>query len=294
MPKRIKSHVTGDIAVAHVTRVFNECGWACESIEKDYGEDLFVQTCHNDEIDHFKIWVQVKGTENIERFKSKKYGYSLSVSFEHAIKWIRSLDLVLAILYDVRQNYGLYSLPKWCINQWNLYMLEEKKSRLLFPEKWIFNVDSAVEIRWRACIDYYTTLLNNAINHDAKYLRQGENSEKIEKRSHQRIILLTFDILRGLGIIGDDRIDPTFVDYYKNALENISADMKNDSINQVNQTASLLAFMGKLDDLAPGVGATSEIMEECSKASLQWLAGLSETDSSEWQEICKIIEQIQK
>ena len=292
MPKRTESHITGDIAASRVMQIFSECGWACESIEKDYGEDLLVQTSHDGDVDHFKIFIQVKGTKNIERFKSKKHGYSISVSFDHALKWIRSLDLVVVVLYDIKKDYGLFSIPKWFIDQWDLYMLENKKSRLIFPEELAFNRKSAEKLRWIAWIDYYTTLLNNAVNHDAKFLGQEMDVLEIDKEIRKRIALITFDILRDLNVIGENRIDPIFVKYYKNALRNISKDMTKDSLSIKNQTASLLAFMGKLNDLAPGVGATAVIMEECSIACLQWIASLSETNPDEWHKICRMLEKI--
>jgi len=56
------------------------CGFAAEVVHNDYGEDLFVQTKLSDVVDPHRMWIQVKGTEDISRFTTKKHGMQLKIS----------------------------------------------------------------------------------------------------------------------------------------------------------------------------------------------------------------------
>lgn len=68
MPKRPHSHRVADQAVNRVESIFVNCGWACDRIQHDYGEDLLIQTALKDEVDPHRIFVQVKRTTDIQRF----------------------------------------------------------------------------------------------------------------------------------------------------------------------------------------------------------------------------------
>jgi len=65
MPKRTQSHVTADIAVTRVTSIFTELGWACQTVQHDYGEDVFVQSAIDESVDPFRLWGA--GKRNKER-----------------------------------------------------------------------------------------------------------------------------------------------------------------------------------------------------------------------------------
>ena len=101
MPKRPHSHRVADQAVNRVESIFVNCGCACDRIQHDYGEDLLVQTALNDEVDPLRIFVQVKGTTDIQRFRNKGLAYSLGVPKPLAQRWARSAELVVIVLWDV-------------------------------------------------------------------------------------------------------------------------------------------------------------------------------------------------
>lgn len=63
MPYRPIRHQISAKAVVKVCDVWTDIGTAVEEIQRDYGEDLLVQTCLNGKMDSSRIWVQVKGVQ---------------------------------------------------------------------------------------------------------------------------------------------------------------------------------------------------------------------------------------
>jgi hypothetical protein len=63
MPYRPIQHQISSKAVAKVCDIWSNTGAAVEEIQRDYGEDLLVQTCLNEKLDASRIWVQVKGVQ---------------------------------------------------------------------------------------------------------------------------------------------------------------------------------------------------------------------------------------
>jgi hypothetical protein len=158
MPKRTDTHVIADIAVNDVQKIVAECGWASESVYNDYGEDLLVQTSHKQEMDSFKMWIQVKGTRNLKRFRSKRWGYSLKLSKDHIAKWLRTIDPVIIVLWDVNTKSGLWCLPHKAFEKGLLHKTKEGKIRIVFPVKQVFDIRGLHEIVWDARIEHYNTL----------------------------------------------------------------------------------------------------------------------------------------
>src|SRR5689334_2501887 len=134
MARRTDSHVVADLALNRVIQICGECGWACEVVHKDYGEDILVQTSYKGVIDHYRIWVQVKGTRNIHRFYSKAHGYSLMVPTQQMLKWVRSKEITVVILWDVESDFGLWTMPGDSTDDWDIYTTSAKKIRLQFQD----------------------------------------------------------------------------------------------------------------------------------------------------------------
>jgi hypothetical protein len=155
MPKRTDQQVVSDMALSRVRNVFSDCGWASEVVHNDYGEDLLVQTSYYGLMDSFKIWVQVKGTNDLEQFQTKKYGYSIRVSLEHAFKWARSQDLVAVILWDVNTNRSLWGIPKDDLDEWSWRNFDSKSVRLRFRQGAPFDIAAAQKLCCEARIAHY-------------------------------------------------------------------------------------------------------------------------------------------
>lgn len=267
MPRRPDSHVVADIALNRVKTICGDNGWACDVVHSDYGDDLLVQTSHEDLVDHFKIWIQVKGTRDINRLRKKSGGYSIQVSLEHALKWARSKDLVVVVLWDVERDLGYWTVPKACVDEWNLYTADSRTSSLHFSETAVFDAAQAGFICWLARIDHYATLVNNAIVVDQE--RQIARSLDVEfDSSHSsRVPLLGFDFLRVVGVTAQV-LDETYLTYHRNAVANIRREEPDKSDEEINRMAATLALLGRVDDVAPGCGLPSPLMNVCVDVAL--------------------------
>jgi hypothetical protein len=111
-------HRTADQASIAVQAVIADAGFAVEIIHNDYGEDLLVQTSHADEVDASRLWIQVKGTTAMARHR-RRFGCAHPVGFKHAIKWARSSDPVVVVLWDVAASVGYLSHPKAQVEAWH-------------------------------------------------------------------------------------------------------------------------------------------------------------------------------
>jgi Domain of unknown function (DUF4365) len=97
MPSRPTQHETADKALIAVERIFAECGYATQRVYPDYGEDLVVQTTLRGRVDPNRIWVQVKGTLDWDKYRTAD-GFRIRVKADTALKWARSADLVVRSL----------------------------------------------------------------------------------------------------------------------------------------------------------------------------------------------------
>jgi hypothetical protein len=82
--------VIADIAINHVEAVLLSKGWAVERIERDYGEDLLVQSTHAGIVDPFKILIQVKGSRAAPR-------RTIAFDMFHLWRWRNNSELVVLV-----------------------------------------------------------------------------------------------------------------------------------------------------------------------------------------------------
>ncbi len=205
MPKRPTQHVIADRAASAVSTVIADAGFAVETVQSDYGEDLLVQTSLNGEMDASRIWVQVKGTAQIAKYCSADGNWTYSVSVEHSRRWRRTADIVLIVLWDVKHGHGRYAISR---------NLDDgaKSAVARFDPSQRFDTTAMVRIGWLARIGRYCDLLMTA-------KASGEFERELEGRpptkARERMVGLACDLLCDLGALSkgaDDRIrcDPDF------------------------------------------------------------------------------------
>jgi hypothetical protein len=199
VPKRPTQHVIADRAVAAVSTVIADAGFAVETVQSDYGEDLLVQTSLNGEMDASRIWVQVKGTAQISKYCSADGSWTYSVSVEHSRRWRRTADMVLIVLWDVKQGHGRYAISR---------DLDDgaKSAVARFDPSQRFDATAMVRIGWLARIERYYDLLMTA-------KATGEFEQELEggppTKARERMVGLASDLLCDLGALNkgaDDRI----------------------------------------------------------------------------------------
>jgi hypothetical protein len=278
MPLRPEKHVTGDIALNQVIDVCIRSGWACEVVHKDYGDDLLVQTSINENVDPFKIWIQVKGTKNIDRYRRKNGGYKYPLPYDHAFKLIRSKDLTIVVLWDVTRSIGYWNNPRVSIDQWEMYLGPDEIVKLRFSDDLVFDTDQAQLIGWRARIEHYAILVSHASISDFWVTELSDEASSNRNKFREQTILLAHDFLRIIGVLDDKYLDQTFLEYYENAMRNIENKGEFPDFEERRRLAAGLAMMGKLNDIAPGAGMPAMMIELMTQISAGFIVGLDDPE----------------
>jgi hypothetical protein len=263
MPNRSHTHVISDRAVSSVMAIINECGFAVETVHHDYGEDLFVQTKLDTQVDPHRIWIQVKGTEDPSRFITKKDGLHLKISEDHAFRWIRSPELVVVVLWDVRANKGWWSLPSTSLSEWSIRVECNVGPRLPFAENAVFNRAAMERLAWFSRIDHYHGLIVKAEAAMADAAHMG--------RVHSnRLLLICFDFLRILDIIQDECICHEFLNDYRNCLSKGLPNWDETEDGPVEKGILALLLLTRINDLCKH-GLPISIVENCTQLLYEML-----------------------
>src|SRR5216683_4741955 len=146
MPKRPKSHQIADTAVTRVSRVFHAAGFVCERNIGDYGEDLIVQPIHQDVVDPFKMYVQVKalgkGTRGGARSRSN---FTRTFPRDHIRKWIRSPELVIVAFWLERSDVIYFAVPARQWTEWRLHEFPRSAIPIVIRIQDVLTTESAVQ-----------------------------------------------------------------------------------------------------------------------------------------------------
>ncbi|MFD8721983.1 DUF4365 domain-containing protein [Streptomyces sp. NPDC059629] len=153
MPRRPAQHRIASLAVASVRRVWNAHGHAVDEIKEDYGEDLLVQTCLNGRMDASRIWIQVKGTEK-DCLNVRRGLPSIRVKAEQILRWARSADLVIVVLWDVKNDCGWFMPPQQSFNHVQLRRLPDSHFTLRFSRDLAFDSEAVERLAWAARIEH--------------------------------------------------------------------------------------------------------------------------------------------
>lgn len=107
-PKRPQSHQTGDIAKNQLMELFSSQGWIVDPVISDYGDDLHVQLTEGDNLIPVRIYAQIKGTNNIQKFK-KENSYKIpNLKRTSIIHWLNSDEITVIILWNTKTKSGFY------------------------------------------------------------------------------------------------------------------------------------------------------------------------------------------
>lgn len=142
----------GAIAATRVRNVWETAGAAVEEIKSsDYGEDLLIQTSWKGVMDDSRIWVQVKGHEEIRiNSRTGNPAPQRRISVGHAVRWFSSADLVVIIQWDLKRDIGWYALPIYQIDPIELTLSGQQTTSIHFDGGCIFDVESANSLAWMA------------------------------------------------------------------------------------------------------------------------------------------------
>lgn len=246
MPERAKQHIVADQATTAVAALLAEAGHAVERVLNDYGEDLLVQTSHAGQMDASRLWFQVKGTQDIAGHRRKGGGLQISVSKDHAIRWVRSTDLVVIVLWDVVGGTGWFALPRQQIDHWNQVSTARITTTIHFADSDQLTLRAAKRLAWESRIDHYRYLILSARDIDAEAEEDG--------RASSRWVLVALEFINLLGITerrwkeaDEHRIRAEFRDTFKRYLE--QALEKDDDLEKATDAAAVLTILYSLSEI---------------------------------------------
>lgn len=217
MTQRPRSHEISSLAVSSVMREWIKSGAAVEEVQNDYGEDLLVQTSLNGGMDECKIWVQVKGKENVRISSKTGKPAPVQVSHSHALRWTSTTDLTIVTLWDVSRDIGWYAIPKDWLNYSSTLVSQKRHIGIPFHKDDHFNSTAAAKLTWRARIQHANQLIMNS----SESFRIAGDVDSIElmKQANAEAKATAFMFLIRAGILNDGKPSRAFTDQVKKTLE---------------------------------------------------------------------------
>jgi hypothetical protein len=233
-----------------VRDLFIADGHAVEEIERDYGEDLLVQTSLRGLVDPCRLWVQVKGTEVMARHR-RGDDYAVRVSPQHVKKWISITDLMVVVLWDVVERRGFWTLPRRELGWAAESPRGSHDLRLPLPQSQRLDAAAVNRLVWEARFESYATRIAQII------VAESFNPVKATADFPQAFMipewsrhLVMIDLLEDMRVIDADGLRAPYATLWRNAW-NAGAHV-HDALER-HVTASTRMFEKAIDDVAPGV-----------------------------------------
>jgi hypothetical protein len=96
------------------------------------------------------------------------------------LRWSRSADMVVVVLWDVTNHRGWYTAPQGQYDHMHLTELETGKIPLRFDRSREFNAESVEVLSWRAYIDHVDWYMRDALS--------WLEGEEVDQFSHESLI----------------------------------------------------------------------------------------------------------
>lgn len=185
MAKRDRNHKIGSRGEWWARGVFEDEGYACSSIDPDYGEDFFVFGESDGIIEPFKIFVQVKSSEQTDVYPSHWTVYEDPLTVRN---WVLGNELVVLLRYNLSSKEAKYCIPEDDIHYWDI--APDKDVALNCSET--FGQEQARELIWRARIRHYDRLAR---------LTQPNHFEDLTWNDIPQVRLFILEFLSRLGFL---------------------------------------------------------------------------------------------
>jgi hypothetical protein len=194
MPTRHRNHVIGDIAVNAVMSIIGQCGWACEVVHKDYGEDLMVQPDLGGNLDPWRLWVQVKGTDHLREKSKTSNQYFIDLPLTQTRRWALGSDPTIVVLWHVAGNMGYWTYGPTLKEIIEATGKKQKNIRVVFEKEGVFNEEQLHQLVWESRIYHFNNLVASV--HSQVELHGKENGD-----FENDLFLLCLEIMKYLGIL---------------------------------------------------------------------------------------------
>ncbi|MFJ9130957.1 DUF4365 domain-containing protein [Streptomyces sp. NPDC102340] len=254
MTNRPVQHRIASLAVASVRREWNLQGHAVDEIHEDYGEDLMVQICFEGRLDPARVWVQVKGTD-------RDYSKALpvvSVKARQVLRWARTADLVVVVLWNVRENRGWFTLPQ---DQFDHVDLRSDSSgadtRLRFSREFAFDQAAVEKLAWAARIEH----ANRSIVYARACLAEAIEMDLDENRNFYKGVLASLDFDFGISIKAVSPGGGFMKDFPLVVWDHLKVQSFED-LEMATSKAMMMAFFEMIEKNCAGNGAPLPLVKE--------------------------------
>jgi len=247
MPQRTSEHIVADRATNAVEKLIADAGFAPEPVKNDYGEDILVQTSHGGMMDASRMWIQVKGTESLARYRRRGGDMSYSVPTKHILRWARSADPVIVILWDIRHELGYYAIIPDDVRPWDSVIEPMAKSaKVVFASDHVFDVTAVATLAWASRMRRSRGLLLDAV------AREEDEEMKLEggEIGHKMKVVVVLDLLESLGMVESEndayRLTPIASNLYEEQLRALVAALPSRTVDDLAQalwSAATFTFM---------------------------------------------------
>jgi hypothetical protein len=155
--RRTREHVIADLSFNHVEFFALKAGFSLEKFDADYGYDAELYTYNNNgEIENDVVYIQLKATDNIEKYHLKSGGFSFPIDKQDIELWLNQTMPVILILFDAQKDKAYWLYLQFYFEQRGL-SLNSIKTKSFFVH---FNEENIVDYdairKWR---DYKNDLV---------------------------------------------------------------------------------------------------------------------------------------
>jgi len=163
--RRTRSHIIAEFSTNHLEYFVLLCGFSIEHIEKDYGYDLEMYSYNNNgEVENGIVYLQLKSTDNIERYERKEY-FSYQVEKAHLEIWLNEPMPVIIVLFDAEKEIAYWTyiqayFEEKCIS---LETINQETFTIHFEKKNIVNTKAIM--KWKEYKDNVLSQINRYIKH---------------------------------------------------------------------------------------------------------------------------------
>jgi hypothetical protein len=147
------------------------------------------------------MWIQVKGTRRLASYLRSANTYGYLVPVRHAIRWLRSADPVVVVLWDVIKDTGRFAVVGDGENLWDKTDAATKTLPLRISDDAVFDRQAVDHLAWLSRIERYQGLLLQAKAAADDRIGEAEDAELPPGQAD----LLAMDFLQTLGIVGSRR-----------------------------------------------------------------------------------------
>ena len=259
--KRPITHVIGDAGAKAVAKEFVAYGWACDPVLSDYGEDLIIQTTLNDTVDPFRTLVQVRSSRGV----NTDGRLTCRIGREHALRWLRTAEPVLLVLWDVRADRGWYTFPVEQFSEIDL-LLNRKNSVLVeFSDSNTFEKTRGPRLAWELRLNYFRQRMLSAEERDRRH--DLELTEGLAPGGKHKSLLgvVVFEFLRLIGLITPRGLSTRSRKMFANAKRTMARDHYRKPLSaadrdNLEREAALLVLVAQVNQ-STGVGVPAFVAE---------------------------------